>query len=219
MAKKKRLFDEDGNEVTKTKKPFYKRWWFIGLVVFFVLAAIGESDEESTESIEPETEEVEMVEEPEVEEPVEEVEAEEEVEEVAQEAEEVVEEIEEVEEEEFEVEESISPEDERMLKTYLALAMMENNFEGTATIDYDEENDAITILPTDPDFATAIVFLQTGDLPMDTWYELRDNYAYMSEELGKAVGEGIVISLLNPSNPDNTILSVVDGVIFYDAFD
>ena len=214
MTKKKRLFDEDGNEVTKTKKPFYKRWWFIGLVVLFVLAAIGESDEESAEPNEPETEEVEMVEEP-----VEDVEAEEEVEEVAQEAEEVAEEVEEVEEEEFEIEESISPEDERMLKTYLALAMMENNFEGTATIDYDEENDAITVFPTDPDFASAILFLQTGDLSMDNWYELRDSYAYMSEELGKAVGEGIIISLLNPSNPDNTILTVVDGVVFYDAFD
>ena len=211
MAKKKRLFDEDGNEVTKTKKPFYKRWWFIGLVVLFVLAAIGESDEESTESTEPETEEVETAKETEAEEPVEEVEAEEEVEEVAKETEEVV--------EEDEVEESISPEDERKLRTLLALAMMEENFDGVATIDYNEEQDAITILPTDPGFASAILFLQTGDLSMDTWYELRDNYVYMSEELGKAVGEGVIISLLNPSNPDNTILTVVDGVIFYDAFD
>ena len=132
---------------------------------------------------------------------------------------EVTQEAEEVEEEEFEIEESISPEDERMLRTYIALAMMEKNFEGTATIDYDEEQDAITILPTDPDFAKAIVFLQTGDLSMDNWYELRDSYVDLSEQLGNAVGEGVIISLLNPSNPDRTILTVVDGAVFYDAFD
>lgn len=142
-----------------------------------------------------------------------------EVKEVTQEAEEVVEEIEEAEEEEFEIEENISPEDERKIRTLLALAMMEKNFEGTATIDYDEENDAITILSTDPEFARAIVFLQTGDLSMDNWYELRDSYVHLSEELGNAVGEGIIISLLNPSNPDRTILTVVDGAVFYDAFD
>ena len=142
-----------------------------------------------------------------------------EVKEVTQEAEEIVEEIEEVEEEEFEIEESISPEDERKIRTLLALAIMEKNFEGTAIIDYDEENDAITILSKDPEFAKGIVLLQTGTYSMDNWYELRDSYVYLSEQLGNTVGEGIILSLLNPSNPDRTILTVVDGVVFYDAFD
>ena len=202
--KDKRVFDAEGNVV---KKPFYKRTWFIVLAVFMVFALLLGDDEDAAEEApeEPIVEEVAAIEE------VEETEVEE-VEEVEiPEVEEVV--------EEDEVEESISPEDERKLRTVLALAMMEENFDGVATIDYDEEQDVITILPTDPGFASAILFLQTGDLSMDTWYELRDNYAYMSEELGKAVGEGVIISLLNPSNPDNTILTVVDGVIFYDAFD
>ena len=69
MAKKKRLFDEDGNEVTKTKKPFYKRWWFIALVAIMIIGALGGEDEnESAEVSEPETEEVEVVEETEAEE-------------------------------------------------------------------------------------------------------------------------------------------------------
>ena len=134
-----------------------------------------------------------------------------EVKEVAQEAEEVV--------EEDEIEESISPEDERKIRTLLALAIMEKNFEGTAIIDYDEENDAITILSKDPEFAKGIVLLQTGTYSMDNWYELRDSYVDLSEQLGNTVGEGIILSLLNPSNPDRTILTVVDGVVFYDAFD
>lgn len=134
-----------------------------------------------------------------------------EVKEVTQEAEEVV--------EEDEIEESISPEDERKIRTLLALAIMEKNFEETAIIDYDEENDAITILSKDPEFAKGIVLLQTGTYSMDNWYELRDSYVELSEQLGNTVGEGIILSLLNPSNPDRTILTVVDGVVFYDAFD
>ena len=132
---------------------------------------------------------------------------------------EVTQEAEEVEEEEFEIEESISPEDERKIRTLLALAIMEKNFEGTAIIDYDEENDAITILSKDPEFAKGIVLLQTGTYSMDNWYELRDSYVDLSEQLGNTVGEGIILSLLNPSNPDRTILTVVDGAVFYDAFD
>lgn len=141
-----------------------------------------------------------------------------EVKEDTQEAEEIIEEIEEV-EEGFEIEESISPEDERKIRTLLALAIMEKNFEETAIIDYDEENDAITILSKDPEFAKGIVLLQTGTYSMDNWYELRDSYVDLSEQLGNTVGEGIILSLLNPSNPDRTILTVVDGVVFYDAFD
>ena len=88
MAKKKRLFDEDGNEVTKTKKPFYKRWWFITLVAIMIIGAlVGGDEDESAEVSEPETEEVEVVKETEAEEL--EQEPEEEVEEPEQEPEKV----------------------------------------------------------------------------------------------------------------------------------
>uniref|UniRef100_UPI00359F3364 DUF4352 domain-containing protein n=1 Tax=Jeotgalibaca porci TaxID=1868793 RepID=UPI00359F3364 len=48
---KKRLFDEDGNEVKgKMKKPFYKKWWFWLLVVIVVGGALGGGDDtESTD--------------------------------------------------------------------------------------------------------------------------------------------------------------------------
>lgn len=56
---KKKLYDEDGNVVegAKAKKPFYKRWWFIALVVIIVLGLFVGGDEEaetadSTESTE-----------------------------------------------------------------------------------------------------------------------------------------------------------------------
>ena len=45
---KKRLFDEDGNEVKgKIKKPFYKKWWFWLLVVIVVGGALSSGDDET----------------------------------------------------------------------------------------------------------------------------------------------------------------------------
>ena len=209
----KKLYDENGNVVkgAKVKKPFYKRWWFITLVAIFIIGAIGGGDdEESLKTTEAETEEV-----------VEETEPEE-IEQEPEETEQEPEEIEEVVEEEPEPEEEaveITPEEERRLRTSLAVSLMERSFENTATIRYNEESDSITILPTDEDFAMAIMFLISGDIPMSEWYTLRDSFVEMSLSINENVGEGITISLLNPSNPDLTILTVVDGIVFYDAFD
>lgn len=49
---KKKLYDEDGNEVkgAKVKKPFYKRWWFIALVVIVIIVAFSGGGEEDTAS-------------------------------------------------------------------------------------------------------------------------------------------------------------------------
>ena len=70
MAKK--LYDENDNVLkgAKVKKPFYKRWWFIALVVFAVIGVFGDEgdDTEDTLAEVPETEEVEIVEEVEAEE-------------------------------------------------------------------------------------------------------------------------------------------------------
>ncbi len=45
---RKRLYDEDGNEVKgRLKKPFYKKWWFWLLVVIVVGGALGGGGEET----------------------------------------------------------------------------------------------------------------------------------------------------------------------------
>ena len=204
---KKRLFDEDGNEVKK--KPFYKKAWFC--IIIFLLFAIGSTVDNSSsdEEVSVEDHKVEevVVEETEIEEEEAEAEEEEPIEEAVAEPE--------PEEEAVE----ITPEEERQLRTSLAVSLMESSFKNTATIRYSEESDSITILPTDEDFAMAIMFLISGDIPMSEWYTLRDSFVEMSLSINENVGEGITISLLNPSNPDLTILTVVDGIVFYDAFD
>lgn len=60
ILSKKKFYDAEGNEVRAKKvKPFYKRWWFIAIVVIFmfnVFSSIGEGDEAVAE--ETPTEEV-----------------------------------------------------------------------------------------------------------------------------------------------------------------
>lgn len=61
MAKK--LYDENGNVVkgAKVKKPFYKKWWFIGLVVIFIAGAFlgGDDEDSSPKKVDDESEQVE----------------------------------------------------------------------------------------------------------------------------------------------------------------
>ena len=51
MAKK--LYDEEGNVVkgAKVKKPFYKKWWFIALVVVLVIGAFSGGDDEGASDV------------------------------------------------------------------------------------------------------------------------------------------------------------------------
>lgn len=60
MAKKK-IIGQDGNEYeVKIKKPIYKRWWFIAIVVVFVIGIFGSlGGEKKTEVKDDETTEIE----------------------------------------------------------------------------------------------------------------------------------------------------------------
>lgn len=71
MAKKK-IIGQDGNEYeVKIKKPIYKRWWFIAIVVVFVIGIFGNlGGEKKTEVKDDETTEVSSSSEAEIEETV-----------------------------------------------------------------------------------------------------------------------------------------------------
>ncbi|MFO8069460.1 MAG: hypothetical protein R6U02_05690 [Alkalibacterium sp.] len=55
---RKKFYDAEGNEVkAKEIKPFYKKWWFIAIIVFFifgVLGSMGDDDEDIAEELETE---------------------------------------------------------------------------------------------------------------------------------------------------------------------
>lgn len=144
---------------------------------------------------------------------VEETKVEDTVEEVA-EVEEVVEEVEEV-EEEVDLDDVID----RESRIVLAVATLDGNFDAIGKIDYDEGNDAIRLIPTDPDFSKEILYMMTGITGTEEWDGMVESLQGLSESLTGLVDEDIYLSLVNPENEDNTILLLQDGNIIYNLSD
>lgn len=213
-------YDENGNVVSdaKMKKPFYKHWWFIALVVVVIIGAIAiaigvgrDNDDVATDTSEPEVEEVvvEGAESEEVEEP-------EEIEEESEpEAEKVVaEETEEVEEEDV-----VETEEDRDFRILQAENLAIEIFEGVAEVHYSEEKNAMMFLPTEEGFITDLVMIESGLLDKSSWDSLCDTFAEYSITLSEFTGdESILVCILNPANEDNCILLAMNGQIIYDVF-
>lgn len=143
---------------------------------------------------------------------VEETKVEDKVEEVTE-----VEEVVEVEEEVEEVE--LDDVLDRESRIVLALATLEGNFEAIGRIDYDESNDAIRFIPTDPNFSKEILYMMTGVTGTEEWDGMVESLQGLSESLTGLVDEDIYLSLVNPENEDNTLLLIQDGVVMYDISD
>ena|SRR5690554_3741686 len=100
-----------------------------------------------------------------------------------------------------------------------ALMSLQDNFQELAEISFDEEEKEFKMLVTDPDFTAELMFMIEYDVTLDEWYGLVDSFAFMSESLNEMLGDGYTLHLLNPMNENNTLLTIVDGTVTYDAFD
>ena len=197
-------YDENGNVVNdaKMKKPFYKRWRFIALVVVAIIGAITigvgrGNDDVATDTSEPEVEEV-VVEE-----------SEPEAENV------VVEETEEVEEEDV-----AETEEDRDFRILQAENLAIEIFEGVAEVHYSEEKNAMMFLPTEEGFITDLAMIESGLLDKSSWNSLCDTFAEYSITLSEFTGdESMLVCILNPANEDNCILLAINGQIIYDVFE
>ena len=186
--KKKRLFDEEGNEVFK--KPFYKRVWFWVIVVLvLVIGVSGGEEDESTTPVADDTEET-VAEKPVEVEP----------------------------EPEPEIEPEVDPELERQFTIMFAESIAQETFIETASVHYSESEDAMIITPTDDDFIMALYFLETGLMDISEWDNLRDSFLYYSSTLSEAVDKNISVMVVNPANENNYILKARNGEVIYDVF-
>lgn len=174
---------------TNIKKPIWKTWWFITIMVLLIISVLINSCNESPE----ETRQEELLEEasqayldlPQ--------------EEPAEEAGEAV-----------ELEEAL---------VQVVLGIMQENFQGTADIKFDKELKTFIILSTDPSVAIELVAAFEGDpAAIEAWEGLVDSIKGMSKSASDVL-PGYIISLNNPANPDNSLLMVMDGVVFYNFLD
>lgn len=108
--------------------------------------------------------------------------------------------------------EKAAPEDDS-IDAQVALKVLQDNYEGIATVKYIEETDTFTVLPTDDGFALEMAQVMAGQLDKAVWNELVNTFAEVSE----ALGPKYLLVMLNPANPDNYVIMAGNGLVMYDA--
>ena len=87
-----------------------------------------------------------------------------------------------------------------------------------AYVSFDKDNLEYIYLPTDADLVRDINAIAEGTLDMEVWNLMIDEFIAMSEGLQEALGPGYRIVLLNPIRSDLMLLIIMDGKVYYDAF-
>lgn len=136
-------------------------------------------------------------------------------EESEEELEEVVEEIEETEEEvEEEIDEDLNVE----LMEMMHIAILEENFAEIAEIEFDKGTKRVSIVPNEELILLGLLLAMDGSQEhIDSWEELVDSVRLMSSAFYANGLEGYAISMVNPSNKSNTLITAINGEITYDA--
>ncbi|QRN86049.1 hypothetical protein JR334_02100 [Clostridia bacterium] len=161
----------------KIKKPFYKRIWFIILIVLGVFSAIVSCGSDEEPAAIPAPEEL-----------------------VA---------IEPVAEEDYEL-------SEETLES-LALGIFEDSFEGIALVALNGDINTFYITPFDEAFVLGLTMALDGDQDsIAEWDTLVGAMIVLSENIADML-PGYTIELVNPENTDNTLLTVIDGIVTYDV--
>ena len=88
-----------------------------------------------------------------------------------------------------------------------------------ARVDFNREQKEFLITSIDPAFAEELLYMIEHDVVLDDWNFLVDSFTYMSESIYDLLGSGYTLQLVNPFNEENTLLSIVDGYVIYNAFE
>ena len=101
----------------------------------------------------------------------------------------------------------------------LSLSILEDNFKEMARVDFNREQKEFLITSIDPAFDEELLYMIEHDVVLDDWNFLVDSFTYMSESIYNLLGSGYTLQLVNPFNEENTLLSIVDGYVIYNAFE
>jgi len=97
-----------------------------------------------------------------------------------------------------------------------ALSILEENFEGTADVEFVKEEETFYLTPTDPTFMSELMDTVNGQAyAVESWEALVENQIGFSESM-KELFQGYRIAIRNPANPELSLLVVSDGVVLYD---
>lgn len=183
----------------KNKKPFYKRGWFIALVIIIILGTIGESENNDTTSIT----DSEITKE----------------EQVSNEENHTTEEAVEAIEEEVVESKDVEVLSYESVKSQ-AIAMLEKSFGKNGEIRvYEEDNIVLFSVPSPEGIAEGIFAINSGvanDELIESYEYMKESFMGLSEtlyDLGQTCGMNFALGLQNNRNPDNLLLTILNGIV------
>lgn len=101
----------------------------------------------------------------------------------------------------------------------MALSLIQDSFAGVANVRYDSSNKMYIFTVTDSGVEAAILATANGSYPRSNWDSLVQSFVDVGVTTKETLGSGYSIVMENPSNPDNYLFLILDGVLLYNFAD
>lgn len=101
----------------------------------------------------------------------------------------------------------------------MALSLIQDSFAGVANVRYDSSNKMYIFTVTDSGVESAILATANGSYPRSNWDSLVQSFVDVGVTTQETLGSGYSIVMENPSNPDNYLFLILDGVLLYNFAD
>lgn len=88
-----------------------------------------------------------------------------------------------------------------------------------AIVSYDQEEDAILLMPTDDRIVTTLNSIIAGQTPRDDWDYYAEDVRHKSISVASLVGNHTRVITLNPQNPQSAFLITQNGEVLYNIVD
>ena len=108
--------------------------------------------------------------------------------------------------------------DTKSVEEDMLFEVLKDSMEGTGDVSFDRENKTFIITPTSEDFGTEFLMMVSGAKSDQDWNFMVDSFEELSRTIQDALGDGYALTMANPSNSENVILVIIDGVTVYDVF-
>lgn len=115
---------------------------------------------------------------------------------------------------------SSASEDEKE-KLKIVESTLKENFAGKADIILDTDTKEVKIIPIGEMAEGMLPLVNSRDNPevREAWGGMRESFRLASQSVYNNVAKGVVMHMVNPYNKENTLLTVVDGLVVYDVLD
>lgn len=99
-------------------------------------------------------------------------------------------------------------------KEQIIFETLKNSYEGVAKVTFDSKMKSFSVEPTDPNFVMELAQVINGE-NLESYNYLVSSFQEGSQNIENTLGKGYVLTLLNPANPANSLIVLMDGEVIY----